>query len=298
MLSAERVEVRTPSVREALSRGRETLAAGGVAGVDLEARLLLSHVLGVEKCRLHVIDRSALLPEQAEAYTELIRSRAAGTPAAYLLGAREFWSISFAVDRRVLIPRPETELLVECAADLLEDGGRAADIGTGSGCVIVALAKEVEGEGWLAVDISGEALQVAEGNVRQHGLAGRITLRRSDLFRAVEEGDGLFDVIVSNPPYIRSGEVHALQREVREHEPWQALDGGRDGLDVVRKIIAGAPAHLRGGGHLLLEVGDGQADEVMACAAAQGGFGKISCSSDLAGTMRVVIAERKGTCRE
>jgi release factor glutamine methyltransferase len=290
--------MRTPSVREALSRGRVALSAGGVAGVDLDARLLLAHALGVEMSRLHAIDRSSLRLEQAETYAELIKSRAAGTPAAYLLGAREFWSIPFAVDRRVLVPRPETELLVECAAEFLEDGGRAADMGTGSGCVIVALAKEVEGDGWLAVDISDEALQVAEGNVRRHGLAGRITLRRSDLFSAVGERDGLFDVIVSNPPYIRSGEMDALQREVREHEPRQALDGGRDGLDVVRKVIAGAPAHLRAGGHLLLEVGDGQAEEVMACAAAEGGFKEISCRGDLAGTMRVVIAERKGTCRE
>jgi len=264
----------------------------------LEARLLLAHALGVEVSRLPVIDRTSLRPAQADTYAKLIRSRSAGTPAAYLLGEKEFWSMPFAVDRRVLIPRPETELLVECAAELLEGGGKAADIGTGSGCVIVALAKEVEGEGWLAVDLSGEALQVAEANVRQHGLEGRITLRRSDLFRAVAQADGLFDVIVSNPPYVCSGEMDGLQREIREHEPRQALDGGRDGLEVVRKIIAGAPAHLREGGHLLLEIGDGQAEDVMACAAADGGFGQISCRSDLAGTMRVVIAERKGTCRE
>jgi len=298
MISAETVERVSGSVREALARGREVLVAAGVPGGDLDARLLLARALGVEMSRLLIMERIAMRPDQEAAYAGMLESRASGAPVAYILGEKEFWSTLFVVDHRVLIPRPETELLVEAAAELLENGGRAADIGTGSGCVIVALAKEVEGAGWLAVDVSPDALQVAEANIRNHGLAGRITLRRSNLFDTLGQVDGPFDMIVSNPPYVPSGEREGLQREIREHEPWLALDGGGDGLEIVRAIIRVAPAHLRAGGHLLLEVGDGQAEEVMALAAAESAFGKISCRRDLAGTMRVVIAERKGTCRE
>jgi release factor glutamine methyltransferase len=260
--------------------------------------LLLARSLGVETSRLPVMERASMRPDQAAAYAGMIESRAAGCPVAYLLGEKEFWSAPFVVDRRVLIPRPETELLVETAAELMEGSGRVAEIGTGSGCVIVALAKEVGGAGWLGVDVSAEALQVAEMNVTRHGLSGRITLRRSDLFEDMRLEDGPFDIIVSNPPYVPSGERDGLQREIREHEPWLALDGGEDGLDIVRKIIRLAPAHLRRGGHLLLEIGYGQAEEVMACVAADGSFGNIYSRRDLAGTIRVVAAERKGTCKE
>lgn len=298
MASAKTAERISGSVREALGRGRTMLASAGIPGSDLDARLLLAGALGVETSRLPVMERASMRPDQAAAYAGMIESRAAGCPVAYLLGEKEFWSAPFVVDRRVLIPRPETELLVETAAELMEGSGRVAEIGTGSGCVIVALAKEVGGAGWLAVDVSAEALQVAEMNVTRHGLSGRIALRRSDLFEAVRLEDGPFDIIVSNPPYVPSGERDGLQREILEHEPWLALDGGRDGLDIVRKIIRLAPAHLHRGGHLLLEIGYGQAEEVIACIAADGSFGSIFCRRDLSGTIRVVAAERKGTCRE
>jgi len=274
------------------------LESKGIAGARLDAELLLCEVLGLGRVELYTSYDRPLSKPEVDAYRELLRRRAAREPVAYILGRREFWSLEFVVDRRVLIPRPETELLVESAVKVLRDrvvdvAGlrrlRAADVGTGSGAVAVALATEVPELDLVATDASAAVLEVAPDNARRHGVVDRIAFRQGDACAAFDPGER-FDVIVSNPPYVADGDLAGLEPEIRNWEPRSALAAGRDGLDVVHRLVAEAPSHLEPDGWLLLEVGNTQGDAVARLMEAES-WREVAISRDLAGNERVVAAQ-------
>lgn len=242
----------------------------GVEVPRLTAEILLAHVLKLSRVRLYVeIDRP-LEPSELKAYRELISRRADGEPAQYLTGQKDFYNRAFAVDPRVLIPRPETELLVEAVLQRLpkqtpEQAPAAApstvlDLCTGSGCIAITLAAERPQAKVYATDLSPGALEVARGNADRNGVIERVTFLEGDLFAPVPP-ELTFDLIVSNPPYVGTAEIATLSAEV-QREPRLALDGGPDGLVVLRRLIAEAQAHLRPGGLLALEIGEDQGPAV------------------------------------
>jgi release factor glutamine methyltransferase len=251
----------------------------------LTAELLLAHALGCERVRLYLDFDKPLGEPELTRYRELVRRRAEGEPTAYLTGVREFHGRPFAVDARVLIPRPETELVLEAALAALPEGGAALDLGTGSGALAVSLALARPGARVSAVDCSAQALAVARANAA--ALGARVELLEGDLFAPLPPG-ARFDLIVSNPPYLPSGELAGLQREVRR-EPALALDGGPDGLAVLRRIVAGAPRWLAPGGTLVLEMHESHLTALPAlCLAA--GFPAAEARRDLAGLPRLTVA--------
>jgi release factor glutamine methyltransferase len=274
---------------------QDFFAKKAVDAPRLTAELLLAHALGCDRVRLYLdFDKPIAEPELAR-YRDLVRRRADGEPTAYLVGAREFFGHRFAVDARVLVPRPETELLVEAALAALPEGGRALDLCTGSGCVAVSLALGRPSARVVATDVSEDALDVARENAAALGAADRVELAAGDLWAAVHGGDrpgGRFDVIASNPPYIPAKELPGLSREVRR-EPCIALDGGEDGLSVLRRIVEGAPAHLAPGGVLCLEMHESHVETLPAlCRAA--GFAKVDARRDYAGLPRLTVAALPG----
>ncbi len=260
------------TVGEALAQARGRIAAA-------EAKLLLRHVLGCAAAEIVAHPERWLDETQALQYAALVARRAAGEPVAYLVGRREFYGREFAVTPAVLIPRPETELLVEAALSKLSRRNTPAilDLGAGSGCVAITLALET-GFPVTAADISPEALAVARANAERLGAGVRFV--ESDWFSAIE---GRFDLVVGNPPYVAEGDPHLRDLAF---EPVGALVSGTDGLGAIRRIVAGAPRHLRPGGWLLLEHGHDQAEAVAALLAAAG-FAEIEHHRDLAGIVRV-----------
>jgi release factor glutamine methyltransferase len=211
----------------------------------------------MEKAALYLNIDTALNVEQEQRFRELLLRRARREPVAYITGRKEFWSLEFIVTPDVLIPRPETELLVEVVLERAmryahESSLKILDIGTGSGAIAICLAKELPHARITAVDISGAALKIARENSERHGVANRIEFGRGDLFEPVA---GQFEFIVSNPPYVRREELSMLPAEILDREPLAALDGGIDGLDYYRRIIAEAYQYLEPGGHLVLEIG-------------------------------------------
>ncbi len=283
------LSVTTWSIAKVLRFATEDFQSRGIEAARLEAELLLGSVLGLDRVRL-IIDAARPLeaPELAQ-YRELIKRRRKGEPIAYILGQREFYGLSFRVDPRVLIPRPDTETLVETALTrTLQRSmyGRALDLCTGSGCVAVAFAKARPCWRVCGLDLSADALSLAQDNAVRLGVAHNTYFVESDLFSALGEADR-YDLITGNPPYIVSSEIDGLQPDIRDFEPRLALEGGCDGLEIIRRIVAGAPAHLQPGGVMALEVGDGQAEAVAALFDAQG-FEDIELHKDYGGWQRVV----------
>ncbi|HEY4530764.1 MAG TPA: peptide chain release factor N(5)-glutamine methyltransferase [Luteimonas sp.] len=260
-------------------------------GVD-EATLLLLHVLERTRSWLYAHGDEAVAPEQSERLDTLVTRRLAGEPVAYLLGRRGFWTLDLAVTPDTLIPRPETELLVEQALERLppDRGVRVADLGTGSGAVALAIASERALARVTATDRSGAALDVARGNARTHGLDGRVVFRQGDWFAPL--AGECFDLIASNPPYIAEADPHLEQGDLR-HEPPGALASGSDGLDAIRIIVADAPAHLVPAGWLLLEHGHDQGPAVHALLEA-GGFVDVATVRDLEQRDRVSLGRLPG----
>jgi len=260
-------------------------ARGGVDAPRLTAEILLAHALSCDRVRLYLdFDKPLGAPELA-AFRELVRRRAAGEPTAWLTGRREFFGHPFRVDSRVLVPRQETELLVETAIALLPPGGALLDLCTGSGCIAISTALARPDARVVATEISPEALRVARENAE--ALGARVELLEGDLDAPVSAGER-FDLIVSNPPYVPSGEIEGLAREVRR-EPRIALDGGADGLDVIRRIVSCAPSRLRPGGLLVIEMHETHAAPLPAlCLAA--GFAEALAHRDLAALPRWVVA--------
>ena len=250
------------ALREALQQAHKALADAGVADARLEAEVLLAHVAELSRAHLYAYQEHALSSQQATCLARLLERRLKREPLAYILGSREFYGLDFVVRPGVLIPRPETELLVERARDLAlqvtKEGRecRVADAGTGCGNIAVSLAVSVSRVSIYATETSTEALEVARENVRRHGVGGRVHLLQGDLLAPVP---GPVDLILANLPYIRSDRLPRLQAEV-QWEPRQALDGGRDGLDVLRRLLEQAPDKLNEGGYLLLEMDPQQRD--------------------------------------
>lgn len=261
----------------------------GLRTPRLDAEVLLTHVTGRDRVGLYTHFDQPLAKEELARYRELIKRRLAGEPVAYLVNKQEFWSLPLYVDARVLVPRGDTEILVERALAWMKGrpAPRVADIGTGSGAIAIALSHERPDAELFAVDRSPGALEVARRNAAANDVD--VIFLEGDLLAPLRP-HAPFDAIVSNPPYIPDGEFEALQREVR-CEPREALLGGRDGLDAIRRLVEGAPALLVPGGLLAIEVGAGQAPAVAALLA-RAGFTDVSVKKDLAGIERVVSGAR------
>ncbi|MBN1254073.1 MAG: peptide chain release factor N(5)-glutamine methyltransferase [Deltaproteobacteria bacterium] len=264
----------------------------GIANPRLEAEVLLAHLLGIDRMGLYLNYDRPLKEEERTAYREMIQRRTGGEPIAYIIGHKEFWSLRFAVNPECLIPRPETEHLVEEAVRIgkgLQPSLRVLEIGHGCGAVAIALAKELEGAEIVATDISSGAHALAQENAEAHGVSGHIHFILGDLFPSDERP---FSLICSNPPYIPTEEILHLAPEVKDYEPLTALDGGENGVRFFRQIAREAPAFLMEGGWLLLEMGKGQAPDVAAILQ-EGGFSHIDLVPDHAGIERVIRAQRQ-----
>lgn len=262
-----REDERVLTIAGALREASEALRASGVAEPRREAVSLLSHALSRDKAFLVTHSDESLTAEQLRSYLSAVGRRAAGEPLQYIKGTQEFYGLDFEVNENVLIPRPETELLVETALEILKGTGSplVCDVGTGSGCIAVSLLHARRDARALALDVSSAALEVAARNAARNGVADRIDFLVSDCFDAlapVEREDTRFDLVASNPPYIAEDDLERLQREVREHEPRVALTPGGDGLKVIRRLVSESPRHLKPGGHLLMEIGFDQHEHV------------------------------------
>jgi len=318
-------------VRTALKQGIAQLRDANVPSFTLAAELLLIHVLGRDRTWLYAHPEEPVAISDVEKFFVLLRRRAAGEPTQHLTGTQEFWGLAFEITPDVLIPRPETEHLIEVALDRLAlreihagrkqtlagEGLLIADIGTGSGCIAIVLAKELPGARIIATDISAAALAVAQRNAMKHAVAGRIHFIESNLFANLESAPamaelaapvprnqapvdtnlaaniapGLFDLIVSNPPYVGRREKDTLMREVRDHEPELALYGGDEGYELYAPFIAQAADSLKPGGLLVLELGHNSLPAVQPlldppC------WTNVGVTNDLAGIPRVIAAER------
>lgn len=279
------------SLRHWITEAAAVLTAAGVDSARLDAELLLAHVLRLDRTGVHVRSESNLSEGDARSFMALVQRRAAREPLAYLLGRKEFWSLEFEVAPAVLIPRPETEVAVEAALTILRprasEPASICDLGTGSGCIAVALARELPGAAVVAADVSKAALEVARRNAAEHGVSDRIELVASNLFAQLR--GRRFDLIVTNPPYVAAEEIDALEPELR-WEPRLALDGGAGGLETIRWLLAEAVEALVVGGWLVMEIGAEQAAVVQAMAIVDG-FTNIRIEADYAGTPRVLVAQ-------
>jgi release factor glutamine methyltransferase len=255
----------TFSIEEAVREGAQRLREGGVAESRRDAGSLLAHVLDRDRTFVIAHAGDKLNDEQFEAFQSLIKRRAAGEPLQYITGHQEFFKLDFEVTPAVLIPRPETELIVETALALLPDdrAARIADIGTGSGCLAISLLHERPAARAVAIDVSPAALQVARRNAARHSVADRLDLLGSDTLSALDAAqvEWRFDLIVSNPPYVSEDEMKTLQREVN-HEPRTALAAGADGLSIIRRLLDETRPFLRSGGHFVFEIGFGQSEAI------------------------------------
>lgn len=270
--------------REAYETGKGALAAAGIEEAELDARLLLEEICGTDRNTLLVHGDRNVTEEELAQYKEMLEKRSAHIPLQQIIGRQSFMGLDFYVDENVLIPRQDTELLVEEALQELHDGMRILDMCTGSGCILLSLLKYSNDCEGIGADISEEALKVAERNRVQLGLKNAAFIR-SDLFEAVE---GKFDLLVSNPPYICSDVIDTLMPEVREHEPRQALDGSADGLHFYRRILAECRTYLKPGGILLFEIGYDQGEAVKRLME-ENGFLEVEVKKDYGGLDRVVL---------
>jgi release factor glutamine methyltransferase len=292
-------------MKELLQIGEAALSKAGCMDPRIDAELLMMFLLKMDKRQLFIKSPNVLDEKTCEAYFRLVDVRAGGTPVQYITGEQEFMGISFKVNKDVLIPRQDTETLVEEAIHAVKDltarkkaprgDWLALDLCCGCGAIGISLCKLVKDMKVTATDISGKALDVAAENARNAGVARLIRFVEGDLFSPLRKGIGgtKFHMILSNPPYIRRDFIPALQREIVEHEPLLALDGGEDGLDFYRRITAEAPTYLRPEGLLFLETGYDQGEAVCALAGDMGLFEDISVIKDLAGHDRVVKCRLK-----
>lgn len=286
----------TPPAAHLLAHAAAQLESHGIVNPQLEVAVLLAHALSIDRAQLYTRLRHPVPLQQAATFWHYVQRRLRREPLQYITGVQEFWSMALQVDQRVLIPRPETELVVEVAVRLLRQHPsplpvKIVDVGTGSGCIAIALAKELPHAEVWATDISSAALAVARENAQQHRVMNRITFLHGDLCIPLpREVD--FDMLVANLPYIAHEDLVALQPEVRDWEPWSALDGGRDGLDCYRRLIDQGPRVLRPGGWLVMEIGDGQRAAMLYLLHQQPELTAVSCLADYAGLDRVLVARR------
>jgi release factor glutamine methyltransferase len=272
-------------------------SAHQIESARMEAEILLAHTLNARRIDLYLNHDQPLGKDELRCFKALIRRRLRGEPVAYITGTREFWSLEMGVNPAVLIPRPETECLVEAVLPFLRDqpgvSKRVLDMGTGSGAIVIALAHECPEGHYVAMDRSLEALQLARENARKHFLDSRIEWFCGDWDAPLKPHQETFDLVVSNPPYIRSGDIAGLQADVRDHEPRMALDGSPDGLVCLRAIIQSTHRYLRLGGLLALEMGCDQAPAIVEIASHDGGYGTPRIIKDYSGLDRVAVMEKK-----
>jgi release factor glutamine methyltransferase len=254
------------TIGEALREAAQMLRRAGLSDARREAASLLAHAIERDRTFLLTHDDEPLSYESARLFRALIERRARGEPLQYIRGRQEFYSLDFEVTPDVLIPRPETELLVEAALRLLDEGqaegALVCDVGTGSGCIPVTILHERARVRAVGLDISEAALGVAGRNAARHKVRERLALVASDCFDALDERRARFNLIVSNPPYVAEGALAGLQREVRDHEPRVALTPGSDGLRIIRRLLVESARFLKTGGHLLMEIGYDQHEAV------------------------------------
>ncbi|MGD2217028.1 MAG: peptide chain release factor N(5)-glutamine methyltransferase [Gemmatimonadales bacterium] len=286
----------TPSVNEALERGRRVLGARSGDDAGREALFLLAGLLGTSPGRAALERDRSLSHDEWGEYQSRLRRRANGEPLQYIEGRAAFRNLSLRVDRSVLIPRPETEQLVEHVLQRCRAKERLVglDLGTGSGAIAISLLLEGPFRTFVAVDISAAALNVARVNASEAGVAGRLDLRQASLFEALRPGER-FHVIVSNPPYIADGEAGSLPEEVRDWEPDVALYAGPTGMEVIFEIVQAAPGYLEPGGLLALEVAPTVADAAVQCLRESALYGEPRLTHDLAGQRRLLSAELAGS---
>jgi release factor glutamine methyltransferase len=283
------------TIREHITGAKARLAGAGINPGEAarDASFLARHVLGLDRAALLLREFEAMPPAAAAEYAGLIDRRVKREPVAYLRGLQEFWGRDFAVSPGVLIPRPETELIVEIALKLAAAStglSTICDVGTGSGALAVTLAAELPAARVTATDISGPALDVARANAAKHQVSGRIDFRHGAYY---VDTAATFDLIVSNPPYVSDAAYAALAPEVRDYEPHAALAAGDDGLRDIREVLAGAARRLAGNGFLLMEIGHDQAAALATLVENTEGLCLLSIEPDLQGIPRVAVVERK-----
>ena len=249
-----------PTIIETITEADRLLQDSMIDDQRRTASLLMRHVLGWDQAQLIMRSDEIITSDQRDDFFALVERRAAGEPSQYIVGHQEFFGLEFTVTPEVLIPRPETEFLVEqviSLANALQAGSASiADVGTGSGCIATAIAVNVPGARLVATDISATALEVASANAQKHRVRDRIEFLQGDLVEPLKASSAApFDIIATNPPYVPSSNPNLLPREVREHEPAVALFGGEDGLDNLRRLLNTAPAVLKSGGHMVIEIG-------------------------------------------
>jgi release factor glutamine methyltransferase len=286
---------RQPTVASATNEACRKLREAGIESPRLTAQLLVAHTLGWERVRVLSHGEEPLAPASVQKIAELVRRRSQAVPLQHLTGRQEFFGLEFEVGPDVLVPRPETEILVEKALELSHsvDPGPLvfADVGTGSGCIAVAMAHALErARGW-AVDISAAALRVARGNAGRHGVGARVNFVRSDLLDGFRDAP-VFDLVLSNPPYVPLRDAGTLAAEVRDHEPHVALFGGDTGLDIYRRLIPQAFSRLKPEGTLVLEIGIGMTPDV--CGLLENsGFMVTEVATDLQSIPRCIVSQIK-----
>lgn len=277
--------------QELLEEGRQTLKIAGIADAEMDSFLLFEYVIGMDRGQFFLKGKDLTSAEEVMQYRRLIAVRSSRVPLQYITGEQEFMGLPFSVNEKVLVPRQDTECLVELSLPFVK-GKRVLDMCTGSGCIAVSLTVLGNPSVCHAVDISEEALEVARQNAERNHAA--VTWIKSNLFEKVTQ---TYDIIISNPPYIPPSVIEGLEEEVREHEPRLALDGGEDGLAFYRDITKGSKAYLEDGGYLFYEIGCEQAADVMAIMEAEG-FSEVACRKDYAGNDRVVYGRRKFVSRK
>lgn len=287
---------KTWQIKDLLKVSSDYLKDKGIENPRLNAEVLLAHQLHVERVGLYLNFDQPLTGTELSAYRSLIKRRIDHEPLQYITGTQEFWSLSFSVDRRVLIPRPETEIIVEQAVMLAKDFKekdqpfKILDLGTGCGAIAIVLAKEIPDARVWATDISDEALGVARRNALKHGVSDRVSFSQGDLWEPLLGGADLFDMIVSNPPYVSSGEYNDLPPEVRDYEPRHALDGREQGLYYLERIIRGAHDFMTLGGWLILEMAPWQTQKALDILAQTGRYRQETRIKDYSRRYRVVTA--------
>ncbi len=278
------------TIKQFLQYATETLKNAGIETLVLEAGVIICHVLNCDRAYLYAHDDRTLEAQELDKLEELLQNRSQKIPLQYLLGETEFMSLRFKVSPAVLIPRQDTEVLVEKCIELIADNTSASEIKvldmcTGSGCIAVSIAYYCPETRVTACDVSRAALEIAKSNSELAGVKNELDFRCGDLFEALDSEER-FDLIASNPPYIETATVEQLQTEVREHEPYIALDGGADGLDFYRRIVEAAPRFLKAGGYLALEIGYNQGESVSRLM--EDRYDGVTVLKDLGGNDRVV----------
>ena len=282
------------SIAQAIIDAAHILRSAGVPEARREAASLLAHAIARDQTFIITHPETLLAPADVQRFRFYVERRAAGEPAQYITGHQEFFRLDFEVTPDVLIPRPETELLVEAALDLLRAtrSPLVCDVGTGSGCIAISILQEQTHARAVGLDISTTALRVAARNASRHSVRERLTLIASDCFAALDPSSARFTMIVSNPPYVAEESLAGLQREVREHEPRVALTPGTDGLCVIRRLLADASRFLLPGGHLLMEIGYDQRTAVEQLIDPQRWI-LLETHKDLQGIPRTIVLRKK-----